>query len=127
MGFPKERSMIMQVQKEFKNFNKNLMHNDLMLHTPHTDEINNCCSTRALKCFVKSLPQLPVPSSGAKVKATFIKNLQKKIIENSVRTCSAVDTQNAVCRKCESYPERSSKEFMDSLETLLQMTLERLS
>ncbi|XP_023646289.1 interleukin-21 isoform X2 [Paramormyrops kingsleyae] len=127
MGFPRQRSMLRQVQLEFKNVNKSLMHNELMLHTPHTDEIENCCSTSALKCFVKSLPQLRVPNSAAKVKATLIKNLQKKIIENSVRTCSATETQNAVCRKCESYPERSTKEFMDSLETLLQMTLERLS
>ncbi|KAL4641886.1 interleukin-15 isoform X1 [Arapaima gigas] len=128
MALPMEQLMLKQALQDVNMLNQSGVHNGLMLNTPFTDDIEACCSTSALSCFVENLHHIKTTTpAGPKVKKTLIKNLQKKIVEKLVRNCDLDQIQKTTCRSCASYEKRDTQDFLKALQTLLQMTMVRLN
>ncbi|XP_061103136.1 interleukin-21 [Conger conger] len=119
MGVPLKQIQLKleEMQKDLENLNKSVQHHGLMLNTPQTEDIKECCTGHAMLCFGEKLDALDSQKSTKKLLG---RSLQKRIIRESVNDCSEDDTKSANCPACDSYPLRDSRTFVQALKTLLQ-------
>ncbi|XP_071391415.1 interleukin-21 isoform X2 [Centroberyx affinis] len=112
-----------EVRSELKQLNDSLQHNGLMLNTPPQIVEGSCCAS-ALRCFQENLLKLNVTNK--KIQRKLVKSLKSlHLTESGLNFC---DSGNATttCQTCNSYPKNSTKDFVDTLDSLIQMGLTRL-
>ncbi|XP_053497692.1 interleukin-21 isoform X2 [Ictalurus furcatus] len=94
----------------------------MFLHSP-TNDIKECCSRSALECFKSELKSTNHKNPMVR---KLVRNLGKPTIMNSVNTCTEDEIKKTKCMSCDSYPRVSSKQFLSTLQSRLQMAYSRL-
>ncbi|XP_053497691.1 interleukin-21 isoform X1 [Ictalurus furcatus] len=89
----------------------------MFLHSP-TNDIKECCSRSALECFKSELKSTNHKNPMVR---KLVRNLGKPTIMNSVNTCTEDEIKKTKCMSCDSYPRVSSKQFLSTLQSRLQM------
>ncbi|XP_071772320.2 interleukin-21 isoform X1 [Centroberyx gerrardi] len=113
-----------EVRSELKQLNGSLQHNGLMLNTPPQNVEDSCCIS-ALCCFQENLLKLNVTKKTTQKKlAKSLRSLQRT--ESGLNFCDSGNATQTTCQTCNSYPKSSTRDFVDTLDSLIQKGLTRL-
>lgn len=111
--------------KKIKEWSKG-QDNNMQIHSPTVNDIEDCCIASALKCFRSKVIDIPVNDKVKMSQIWINRNLGKTLIVKSVSSCSREETEKAQCKACDSYPLVHRHKFLENFHTLLQKIFVRL-
>ncbi|XP_075961240.1 interleukin-21 [Anarhichas minor] len=117
-----QRRKLKEVLGQLSVVRRILEHNEKMLNTPPQNVEDRCCLS-ALRCFRTNLN---VHFDVTEIKQ---KKLYRSLVnENTERSlCNSTTSGDATCQDCDSHPKKTTREFFNRLESLIQKGIARLS
>ncbi|XP_035524676.1 interleukin-21 [Morone saxatilis] len=125
---PKERTLqrkkLQEILIQLNDVRQSLQNDkqQQMLNTP--ENIEDCCSLSALRCFRANLHVKF--NMTEKKHSKFHRSLSNPITEKGLDFCNSPNGKST-CPDCLSHPMTDATEFFNRLETLIQMGISRLS
>ncbi|CAM4618075.1 unnamed protein product [Leuciscus chuanchicus] len=108
-----------KVMNDLGKIKKAMGKSPILINSPITNELKDCCIASALESFRHNMIRVSVTDAKLKkVQGKISRELSKKIILNGLPICKPEETQKAQCES--SYREVNSQTFVQNFQTLLQ-------
>ncbi|XP_040904916.1 interleukin-21 [Toxotes jaculatrix] len=117
------RKKLEEVLRQLRDVKTSLQNDDKMLNTP-PENIENCCSLKALECFRANL-KLHF-NINEKKQSKLYRSLTHTLTVNGLDFCNS-GNKTLPCQHCDSHPKAPAQEFFNRLESLIQRGITRLT